>query len=419
MVDTGTHRCPPAAGHRRGRWGGPSATDVAPRTDRRASPLARLAAVAAACVIGACASTSSPHGDARALFDDGLFHPPSARPDTTSVFALDADMQRYLSGPIATKARQVGAQRALYDTLYAGGKELRVDFDASATRTAADTFHTRSGNCLSLVLLTAAFAKALDLTVNFQSPDVDEVWSRRGGFTIRNGHVNVTLGPRRLVFPQRMPTSELTIDFVPADQLQGLHMRPVSEATLLAMYMNNRAVEALTSGQLDDAYWWVREGLLADPAFAGALNTLGVVYLRRDAPMQAERALRRVLERDDGNTLALSNLAQVLDRRSRPAEAAAVRAQLKALEPHAAYEYFDRGLVAARDGDWAQARDLFEREVRRPNFDPTVNHWLAVAEYRLGHVEAARRQLEQAVKSGATPDERALYGAKLEWLRRH
>jgi len=33
------------------------------------------------------------------------------------------------------------------------------------------------------------------------------------------------------------------------------------------MYMNNRAVETLARGNLDDAYWWARAAILEDPHF--------------------------------------------------------------------------------------------------------------------------------------------------------
>jgi Flp pilus assembly protein TadD len=393
-------------------------------TGRCTGRLAQLALAGFAVLVAACASP--PATNPQDLFDDALFGAPAERPDPSAVFALDAAMREYLAGPIATQAHRVGPQRALFDALYAGGRDLHVEFDASATRTAAQTFDARSGNCLSLVVMTAAFAKALGLTVSYQSPIAEEIWSRRDGFTIRNGHVNVTLGPRRVMFPQRAPSSDLsvglassdlTIDFLPPEQLRGLRMRAITEATLLSMYMNNRAVEALTRGRLDDAYWWAREGIRQDPGYAGTLNTLGVIYLRRAAPTQAERVLRRALALDERSTIAIGNLAQALDRRGRAEEAAAWRQRLSQLEPEPAYAYFDRGVSAARAGDWPLARQLFAREAALPNYDPEVSLWLGVAEYRLGHVDEARRQLQQAMQDGSTPDERARYAAKLEWLR--
>ena len=48
------------------------------------------------------------------------------------------------------------------------------------TRNAAEAFDARSGNCLSLVIMTAAFAKELGLPVRYQNVFVDEAWSRSG-----------------------------------------------------------------------------------------------------------------------------------------------------------------------------------------------------------------------------------------------
>ena len=54
--------------------------------------------------------------------------------------------------------------------------------------------------------------------------------------------------------------------------------RPLEEATVVAMYMNNRAVESLARGKTDDAYWYAREAIVRAPSFLIAYNTLGAVY---------------------------------------------------------------------------------------------------------------------------------------------
>ena len=65
------------------------------------------------------------------------------------------------------------------------------------TRNAAQAFAARSGNCLSLVIMTAAFAKELGLTVAYQKVFVDDTWARTGDIYLSIGHVNVTLAPRK------------------------------------------------------------------------------------------------------------------------------------------------------------------------------------------------------------------------------
>jgi Flp pilus assembly protein TadD len=295
---------------------------------------------------------------------------------------------------------------------------LRLRYDGSRTRNAAEAFATRSGNCLSLVIMTAAFARELGLQVEFQSAYADEVWSRSGDLVFRSGHVNVTLG-RGLIDIGRgrdSDRSRWTIDFLPPEELKGLYTRPIDEAEVLAMYLNNRAAELLARGAIDEAYWWAREAVRTQPASAGARNTLGVVYLRRALVASAEVLFRDVLAREPNHTPALHNLASVVARQGRADEARQLRSRLAQLEPEPPYHYFDLGQAALRSGDATAARDYFAKEVARAGYSAEFHHWLGVANYRLGDIEAARRQLELARSMSATVQEQALYAAKLAWI---
>ena len=77
---------------------------------------------------------------------------------------------------------------------------------------------------------------------------------------------------------------------------------------------------------------------------------------------------------------------------------------------------FELGRAAAQRGDWRAARDAFLRELRRNDESAEVHHWLAVAQWRLGDVEAARRQLGEALRHSSSAAERQRYAAKLASL---
>src|SRR5439155_1542835 len=81
----------------------------------------------------------------------------------------------------------------------------------------------------------------------------------------------------------------MTIDFLPGAEMRALRTKPIDEQTIVAMYMNNRAAEALVRGRLDDAYWLAREAMRQSPGYRGSYNTLGVVYRRR-APSSRSRS---------------------------------------------------------------------------------------------------------------------------------
>src|SRR6185295_3945634 len=117
-----------------------------------------------------------------------------------------------------------------------------------------------------------------------------------------------------------------TIDFLPAGELQGLRVKPIEEATVVAMFMNNRAAEALARDEAEQAYWWARAGMLADPGFTGVVNTLGVVYQRSGHADAAVQVFRELLRSQPNHTQALNNLALLLEQQGRGAEAAPLRA---------------------------------------------------------------------------------------------
>lgn len=376
-----------------------------------------LALLLALALLGGCAAPAVAPLQPQTLLHDAWFGAPTEAIDTDGLFALSEPMRRYLAHDIARELRSAGRQRGLIDALYRRG-QLKLEYDAT-TRTAAQAFEARAGNCLSLVVMTAAFAKALDLDVTYQSVDIEDVWSRSGGIAFLNGHVNVTLGNRRTALPSTFDARQalLTIDFLPGADVAGRHTRPISEETVVAMYANNRAAEALADGRLDDAYAWARHAVLRAPDHTASVNTLAVVYLRHGDLPAAEAALQQALQAEPRSRQALANLAVVLDRLGRSAEAEATRARLARLEPYAPYRDFDLGLAAMQRGDYALAQALFAREVARAEDDSEFRYWLGIAQLRLGDVDAARHQLRLALDHSTRRGERERYAAKLERLQ--
>ena len=85
--------------------------------------------------LAACASAPAPQRDAR-FFHDSLFRAPSEQISAGDVFALSADMNRYINDEIERPARKKGRQLALVDALYNRGA-LKLEYDTEMTRTAA------------------------------------------------------------------------------------------------------------------------------------------------------------------------------------------------------------------------------------------------------------------------------------------
>lgn len=367
-----------------------------------------------ATLLAGCATPPVPGGDARVLLHDEWFAPSREDTDANRVLALSDSMRAYADNELRPLIAHRDPRRVLIEALHDRG-QLRLAYDAERTGNAAETFDSRAGNCLSLVLMTGAIARHLGLPVTFRSVQLDPQYTRAGGLTLENGHVNILMahmGERPI-----WGAHDLVVDFLPTRELTGQSATVLPESTVVAMYMNNRAAETLADGRVDDSYAWARAALMQDPQHASAVNTLAVVYMRRQQFGAAEEALRYALTRDAENTAVLSNLVQVLRATGRQADADVVAARLKALQPYPPFHFLEAGRRALEAGNAAEARDLFERELRRQPFQHEVHFWSAQAWAQLGNGAKAAEHLRQAMDYSTTMSSQKLYSAKLDRLR--
>ena len=353
---------------------------------------------------------------AAALFNDAAFAPPRAPIDTDGLFTLSPEMRRHLHSTqfralVREHGQTYGLMHALYDP-----RELQLDYDATRTGTAAETYAARKGNCLSLVIMTAAFARAMNMNVRFQEVPLEDTWSREHGIYLVSSHVNLSLAPNG-------PTSSydsaaaLTVDFVKLPPDASQRVRPLDEDGIVARYMNNRAAEELVQGHADEAYWWARGALLKKPSLTAAYNTLAVIYQRNGQPRLAEQVYRTALAFDPDSLIMLQNLVPVLSANGKAGEAAVLAQRIARLNPEPPYHYFDQGMTAYHAGDYAQARTLFAREVARAPYNDEFHFWLGVTNFQLGELHTAEQQLALARDNSVRSDTRARYSAKLAHLR--
>ena len=376
----------------------------------------RLLALCFAILLASCASTRDISAPPPALFADALFPPSTVQLSEDDIFRVTPAMRAYTEA-VTQERRGKEIRRALFDALYRRD-QLQLEYDSAVTRTASEAFTARQGNCLSLVIMTAALAQELNIPVVFQTVPTEDSWSRSGEIYFNSGHVNLKLGRIMREAAGGYDRENYTvIDFQPPPDGRQKEGYPIGRKTVVAMFMNNRAAEALARDNFTDAYWWARNAVLADPNLLYAYNTLAVVYRRHGDLAQAELTLRYALDRDPKSAMALSNLAQVVERQGRFDEARELKAKLARLQPEQPFRYFNLGREAMQAGDYRRARELFQRELRR---DPTYHEfhfWLAAADYKLGDLDGAAEHMRMALNASTTRQDHELYAAKLDRLR--
>ncbi len=353
----------------------------------------------------------------KTLFNDSAFVKPANILTAEQIFAMTPEMLAY-----AAKMRQASHSSktrydALYESLYKSG-QLQLEYDAEITRTAAQAFEARSGNCMSLVIMTAAFARELGLDVKFQRITSEDTWSRSGSLYFSSGHVNLVLGKSNFDALNIFDRSQaVTIDFLPPPDADKMPTEVISERRIVAMFMNNRAAETMVQGKLDDAYWWARAAIDQDPGYLLAYNTLATIYQYRGNMEMADRTLHWAHKYEPLNTVILFNMSEVANALGHKEEAAQLKAELARLEPYPPFYFFHIGQEAMAAGDYRKARSMFVREVQRAPYYHEFHFWLAKAAFELGDLKEADKHMGLAMMSSTTRSDTAIYASKLANLR--
>jgi Flp pilus assembly protein TadD len=189
----------------------------------------------------------------------------------------------------------------------------------------------------------------------------------------------------------------VVFDFYRTREDSAPHIRLLDDFELAALYLNNRAVDALGTGDYAEAESLLNEVLKLAPDFAAAHGNLGVLRRRRGDTAGALDAYRRALTLDPRDPSILGNLAVLYNGlgRHREAKAALDLADLRRATP---YTVLARGDLEAADGRVDAALRHYRRAAR---IDPRIpDPHLAIARLArsAGRLDEARRAAARAAK---------------------
>src|SRR2546430_975871 len=123
------------AGHRSRLDHSTSGADTSIRSSRKAGPgseesrMKHWAILLLPLLLVGCAGTPLAPQRVEGLFQDQAFAPASERINANDIFALSAEMRRYLKVEIADQIRVGGPQRGLVEALYSK-TQLKLEYDS-------------------------------------------------------------------------------------------------------------------------------------------------------------------------------------------------------------------------------------------------------------------------------------------------
>lgn len=330
------------------------------------------------------------------------------------VFGLDAAARLYLDENINSIRDFHNRGEALIDEIFHQAA-LNLSYESNANTTASETFHQRAANCLSLSILTYSMAEYVGFDANFQEVAIPEYWERRDNFSLMARHVNLLLKPKT-ANSTRLLKRSLEIDFLSPMNNRRYPVRVIPKARALAMFYNNKGVDALLNGRHDVAYAYLKRALLTDSTLDMAMTNLGQLYAAHGHLDRAETAYQLALEINDDNLLSAEGLALLMKKTGREEQANEILARVERKRQDSPYYHYIQGEEAYDDGDWALAIQHFKKAISlKPDADEFY-FGLAKSYLRLGDQERAESSLRKAERHAIFTDTRTRYRNKINSL---
>ena len=288
-----------------------------------------------------------------------------------------------------------------------GDDNFELIYDDS-TRTAAQTFRDRRGNCLSFTNLFIAMARYLEIQAHYQEVEIPPDWSLVGESFLFSQHVNVFLD---------LGADETRIvDFNIYDFNVSYERRLISDARARAHYFSNIGVDHMLAGETQQAYANFRQAVLEDQTFSPAWINMGILHRREGYPDYAETAFRQALEIYEFDFLAMSNLANLYEEEGLEEQAEQYRSRVQAHRMNNPYYLYGLAQTAIVDGDYNSAIRHLRSAIRKRDEDPRFYSLLSVSYFMAGDEKSAAKWMERAEELAGDDGSRQQYHNKLDRL---
>lgn len=331
---------------------------------------------------------------------------PAAVASEAEVLALSPGMRAFLAAHVDRDASDDLKVHQLIHAIFSRDT-FGLQYDET-TRTAAETFRARRGNCLSFSTMFVPMARAVGLHALYQEVDIPPEWSLENDTFVLNRHINVRV--------ELNPIGILVVDFNIVAFRASYDVHALTDAQALAQYYNNVGVERMQAGDTASALANFRRALADnDRDFSPAWTNLGTLYLRHGLLPQAELAYLEALHTDGGNLVAMSNLAHLYERVGDLGRAAAYRKKVISHRWHNPYYRYQLARQAFEAGHYKTAMGHLRYAISQKRNEDRFYALLGRCYEKEGDERTAQRWLERAREVAAsqslkpeTPDNKSM-----------
>lgn len=328
---------------------------------------------------------------------------------TLDILGASDDMRTFVDSAIGDTRMPLAKFRRLLKGLADHGY-FGHTYEADITRTAADTFARKSGNCLSYTNMFIALAREAGLRARYQIVDVPPTWDADAGYIIRYTHINVLMQGFGY---DPIYGRELSVDFNDVLPEPDYPRREISDQAAAALFFANRSVSLLRSGETRDAFVYLKKSIELDPDNADLWINLGAFYAKQSVYDQALEAYRIALHRDPGNRGAISGMGRAYYLTGNEQEAERYEAMARRYRDRNPYYHYAIAQAEYEQAHYDQALDAINTAIGLKFRNGRFHFLKGLTEYKLGEFDQAQDSFRRAARYGNFRDLKQRYVSDL------
>jgi tetratricopeptide (TPR) repeat protein len=332
-----------------------------------------------------------------------------------AVFALSTSAQAFVDRAINDTTRGNASLENLVQHIFAHS-ELGMLYRSDSNFTATEAFEYETANCLSLTIMTYAMADYAGVNVDLFEVDIPEYWTRKEGFSLLNGHINLKLSYPLVESTYIAPTTPILVDFDPLAVRNYFPTKEIGRQKLLAMYYNNKGADALIAGSYTKAYAYFRSAAKTAPNVEQTWVNLGVLYRFTENYQAAEASYKLALSLDPENLTVMENLAILYTYMGQDERGDRLLTKVNQLRVSNPFYHFMLGELAYENAEFEAALSHYQQAYSLNRRHHEILFGLGKTYFELGNMTEAELYLNQAKKRAHTPELRRLYDSKLSSL---
>lgn len=348
------------------------------------------------------------------LVNHTLFNPQSV-PNEQEIFSLPEDEQAKFLESFNTSTSQ-GKRADIFIADYLEYSVSNFTYDGK-TFTAAEAFNQQHGNCVSLAILTQAYANLAGLDTGFREVSTYPIFKKEKDLVLVSSHFNT-----KLFAPIEEPEDKnwiqilragTVVDYFP--EQNTIYLGNAKYPSLVAKFYANLATEALLKEDFDLSYSHAIEAFKFTPHNPELINLMAVLHRRAGDIDTAKKLFEFALkyELTSSNLIAsyrflASQLGDInlVDRLDNEMEKAA----------KTPFDYLQIARKAIKRKNFKKAEMLYNAIIAQYPYLPEPHFELAKMLYLKNQPRLAKAALEEAIRMSDSQEKEGIYKAKLKSL---